>query len=214
LTHLDEFRGRWIKTISPVEDGRIIGISGLTMLGGVVLVLIAIAVYTRVKKIPLLKLCDVMAPSFGLGIFITRIGCFLNGCCYGRSCEYLWKEVFPPWAVKFPSLTNPAGAAHPNVHIHPTQLYSSLYGLAIVMILIFLDRKRTFDGYLTGVFLMLYGFFRFWVDFLRDYESSVKFSLFGQAFTVNQGISFIFFCDGLGLLLYLYKSRSDELKTP
>ena len=139
FTHLEEFKGRWFKMISPVEDGRLVGMSGLTMLGGVVLALIGIVAYCSIKKVNLLRLCDVMAPAFGLGIFLTRIGCFLNGCCYGRSCEYLWKEVFPSWGVVFPSFNNPAGAAHPHVHIHPTQLYASLYGLFIVAVLVLLQ---------------------------------------------------------------------------
>jgi len=193
VTHLEEFKGRWLDTISPFQSTGEIGIPGLTMLGGVVLVLIAIVIFCRVKNIPLLRLCDVFAPSFGLGIFLTRIGCFSAGCCFGKPCELPWGIIFP--------LTSPAGTTLQGVHIHPTQLYSSLYGLIIMVVIILLDRKRHFDGFLASVFFMLYGISRFWVDFVRYYESSVTFSFIGVTFTVNQAISFFMFCVGLYLMI-------------
>jgi len=193
VTHLKEFQGRWLDTVSPFQSSGEIGIPGLTMLGGVVLVVIAIVIFCRVKHIPLLKLCDVFVPTFGLGIFLTRIGCFSAGCCFGKPCELPWGLVFP--------LTSPAGSMLQGVHIHPTQLYSSLYGLIILIVLILLDRKRHFDGFLASVFFMLYGLSRFLVDFVRYYESSVTFSFISYTFTVNQAISFFMFCIGLFFMI-------------
>lgn len=195
VTHLDEFRGRWVDTFNPFQSSGEIGLMGLTMLGGVVLAIAAILIFCKVKGIPILRLCDVLAPSFGLGIFITRIGCFLHGCCFGKPCDL-------PWAVKFP-LRSAAGAVLPGELLHPTQIYSSLYGLAIFVILIVLDRKRRFDGFLVSIFFMLYGVSRFSIDMLRYYEESVKVSLIGATFTVNQVISMLMFAVGLGLLLWL-----------
>ena len=205
LTHLEEFRGRWLDTFSPFQSSGDIGLLGLTMLGGVLLAILAIIIYCKVKKINVLKLCDVMIPAVGLGIFLTRIGCFLHGCCFGMPCDLPWGIVFP--------LISPAGSILQGQHLHPTQLYSSFYGLIILIVVLLLDRKPRFDGFLLSVFFMLYGVFRFSVDYLRYYESSVRVSLFGMSFTINQIISFMMFVCGLILFLTLRrKSREWKLK--
>lgn len=197
ITHLDEFRGRWLDTFSPFQSSGEIGLLGLTMLGGVLLALAAILIYCKIKKLSVLKLSDSMAPAFALGIFLTRIGCFLHGCCFGKACDL-------PWAVTFP-LNSPAGSVLPGQHLHPTQLYSSLYGLVILIVILLLDRKPRFDGFLLSVFFMLYGIFRFGVDFLRFYESSVKAFFGGISLTINQLISLAMFGCGLTLFVILRK---------
>lgn len=168
------------------------------MLGGVLLALLTIFIFCKVKKISILKLCDVMIPAFGLGIFLTRIGCFLHGCCFGKPCDLPWGMVFP--------LLSPAGSILQGQHLHPTQLYSSFYGLIILLVILWLDRKPRFDGFLLSVFFMLYGVFRFAVDFLRYYESSVKTSVLGMSFTINQVISFLMLACGLFLFFRLRRS--------
>lgn len=204
LTHLGEFRGKWLDTINPFQSSGRIGIAGTTMLGGVLLALAAILIYCRVKNISVLKICDVLAPAFALGICLTRIGCFLAGCCFGRPCEL-------PWCVKFPVGSIPFSVPElQGLRIHPTQLYSSLYGLIILVVILMLDRKRRFDGFLISPFFMLYGVFRFAVDFVRYYEASVKFSMLGMEFTVNQAISFLMFLFGLLFYLKMRTRRGKE----
>ncbi|MBN2417664.1 prolipoprotein diacylglyceryl transferase [bacterium] len=202
VTHLEEFQGRWLDTINPFQSTGEIGIAGLSMLGGVVLSVIVIAVYCFVKKISILKLGDIFTPSFAAGIFLTRIGCFLNGCCFGKTCSL-------PWAVRFP-LNSPAGYVQQGAPLHPTQLYASLYGLGIALILYFFDRKQRFDGAVLALFLMLYGTARFLIDFVRYYEASVMFPFFGVSLTVNQAISFLMVVTGL--LLYLVLGRTSLKK--
>ncbi|MBN2030726.1 prolipoprotein diacylglyceryl transferase [bacterium] len=204
VTHVDEFRGHWTDTFNPIQSSGEIGIGGTSMLGGVVLALLAIFLYCRRKKIPVLRLFDVFAPSFALGIFLTRIGCFLAGCCYGKTCDL-------PWAVVFP-LRSPAGVTFPSQPIHPTQLYSSLYGLIILCALLLFDRKPRVDGLLSSLFFILYGIFRFAVDFVRYYEASVTFRFIGLTLTFNQLISFFMFLIGLILFIKLKKDRSLGLK--
>ena len=199
ITHLDEFRGRWADTFNPLQSSGEVGISGLSMLGGVVLVLVALVVYCRIKKISIIRLCDTLAPTFALGIALTRIGCFLNGCCFGQPGDL-------PWCMKFP-INSPAGSILQNTHIHPTQLYSSLYGFIILGVILLLDRKKRPDGLLLSVFFMLYGAARFLIDFVRYYEDSVQFDFFGIALTFNQAISFILFIIGLIFFLKLILKR-------
>jgi len=201
ITHVQEFQGRWLDTVNPFQSNGQIGLSGLTLLGGVVLSAAAIIIFCIVRKIDMLRLMDVLAPCFGLGIFITRIGCFLNGCCFGRPSTL-------PWAMKFP-IISPAGYTFQGVAIHPAQLYSSLYGLIITGVLVFLDRKKHRDGVIVAWFLVMYGISRFLVDFVRYYEECVQFSLLSFRLTVNQGISLGMLLAGAVLLLFCAGRRSQ-----
>jgi len=200
VTHLEEFRGRWLDTINPIQSTGEVGISGLSMLGGVVMVIAIIAFYCRRKHISFPRLCDVLAPVFALGIMLTRIGCFLNGCCFGIPGDMPWCMVFPEHS--------PAGSVLLGVHIHPAQLYSSLYGLIILVVILLLDRKERPDGFLMSVFFMLYGVARFGIDFVRYYETSVQIRFAGQIFTINQAISFAMFLAGLIFLIRI-RTRKD-----
>lgn len=201
VTHVEEFKGRWLDTINPIQSTGDIGIAGLSMLGGVVFTLIAVVVFSYRKQISILRLFDILAPSFALGIFITRIGCFLNGCCYGNPCELPWGMVFP--------LTSPAGSMFQGIAIHPTQLYSSLYGLVILIILFFLDKKERFDGFIFSCFFILYGIARFSIDFVRYYEESVMVNLMGWEITINQVISLLMILVGIVFLWVLPKKKQS-----
>jgi len=191
LFHLNEFRGRWIYTFWPVQEDGTVGLGGLILLGGFLTAFLASVVLIYKKKLDFWKLADSVAPSVALGVFLTRIGCFLNGCCFGKACSL-------PWAVSFPP-NSPAGTVMGNTPIHPTQLYSSLYGLIIFLILILLNRKQRFDGMLMGTFFVLYGIARFTVDFFRYYESQM-FIVDGLEF--NQLVSLTMFLGGVFILLY------------
>jgi phosphatidylglycerol:prolipoprotein diacylglycerol transferase len=104
---------------------------------------------------------DLIAPYIALGQAIGRIGCFLNGCCYGRVIE---KGI----AVTFPQETA--------MRI-PTQLYSSMLLMVIFMVLIAIREKRRFDGCVFIMYVLLYAVFRFCMDFLRGDDLAVLFGI-------------------------------------
>jgi len=191
IFHLDEFRGRWLDTINPFQSSGQIGIAGLTMLGGFVAAVVFSILFMKLKKMPLLKISDIMIPSVALGIFVTRIGCFFNGCCYGLPTDLSWGMVFPQ--------ESPAGFCFPNQAIHPTQLYSSLYGLIIFGLLLFFERYKKFDGFLLYLFFIFYGISRFIVDFFRYYENSMVIGR--MSISVNQAISITMIVLGGALLV-------------
>lgn len=197
LFHLSEFKGRWIYTFLPIQPDGTIGLGGLIFLGGFIGALLSGAIYVYRKELSFWKVVDSVAPSLALGLFFGRIGCFLNGCCYGKACDL-------PWGVGFPS-DSPAGYQMGNTPIHPTQLYSSAYSLIIFAILMLLDKKKHFDGFLFGVFLVLYGVSRFIVDFFRFYESQM-FLIDGIGF--NQLLSLLLLTSGITFLLL---KRNDEI---
>ncbi|MCB0285076.1 MAG: prolipoprotein diacylglyceryl transferase [Calditrichia bacterium] len=195
LTHLSEFEGRWQYTFLPIQPDGSIGLSGLIFLGGFIGAVITGYIYVRMKKLPVWKTADSVAPSLALGLAFGRIGCFLNGCCFGRACDL-------PWGVQFP-VGSPATAFMGDVHLHPTQLYSSAYALLIFALLIWMNHKKMADGIMAGTFLVLYGLSRFTVDFFRYYESQMQ---VGPLY-MNQVISIILI---LGGLLIIWQSRQKE----
>lgn len=199
LFHLDEFRGHWMDTFNPFQSDGQIGIAGLTVLGGIILSFISSAIYLHVKKLPFYKFADVLMPAVGFGIFLTRIGCYLNGCCYGLPCE-----EHGHFCVIFP-MNSPAGAHFQNIPLVPAQLYSSLYGLIIFTALLVAERWKKFDGFLLALFLILYGIARFIIDIYRYYEDSMVILDVGQrGISLNQGISGLMVMVGIILLFYGY----------
>lgn len=196
IFHLDEFAGHWTDTFNPFQSNGQIGIAGLTMLGGVILAVLSSILYLRAKKLPVLKIADIIIPLFFLGEAITRIGCYLNGCCYGIPCDGPLCVVFPP--------DSPAGAMYQGVHIHPTQLYSSFYALVVLIVMLLLDRKPRFDGYLLSLFFLFYGVGRFIIDLFRYYEESMVLLPLGiKGLSMNQGISVAFILIGAALYYWL-----------
>ena len=200
LFHLDEFRGHWTDTFNPFQSDGQIGLAGLTVLGGIILCFISAYVYLRIKKHSFYVIADIMLPAVGFGIFLTRIGCFLNGCCFGLPCE-----GHHALCVTFP-FNSPAGSMFPNEALIPAQLYSSFYGLLIFFGLLFAEKWKKFDGFLMALFLVLYGVSRFTVDIFRYYEDSMVILRFGErGLSLNQGISLIFIIFGIILLINGYK---------
>jgi phosphatidylglycerol:prolipoprotein diacylglycerol transferase len=148
---------------------------GLSFHGGLAFAMIAGYVYTRVAKLSYWRCGDLMAPSIAIGYAFTRIGCFLNGCCYGRPTSL-------PWGIRFRdeatgSLTPPS---------HPTQIYAFLANLLIFWLLIRLERQNRKPGFVFVSYLGLYSIYRFLVEFLRKGVSAEPWA-FGL--TQAQGVS-------------------------
>lgn len=129
---------------------------GLSFHGGLFGAIAAVMLYSRWKNIPFLALADVLAPSVAIGYAFTRIGCFLNGCCYGH-------ETHLPWAVSFydPLI---GGVTPPS---HPAQLYSVLANLVIFGILTLFEKRSRGNGYVFFVYLGLYSIYRFLIEIVR-----------------------------------------------
>lgn len=193
LFHLNEFSGHWIDVISPIQSDGTIGIAGLVVLGGVLAGIPAAWFFLRRRGIPFLKMIDILAPSLALGIAIGRIGCFLNGCCFGNPTDLSWGVIFPATCY--------AGSVYPNTAIHPTQLYSTMSNLVIVIILLIRTPYRKFIGELSFLFLVLYGLFRFLIETMRYYRPSMIFTDFGDFhLTISMVISVAMCITGIILL--------------
>ena len=133
---------------------------GFVFYGGFIVASLAAVVYARRKRLPVAKLADILAPSVALGHAFGRLGCFFNGCCFGRACTL-------PWAVKFPPPHVMAG-----IPVHPTELYEVFGNLAIFAGLSAFYRHKRFDGQIWWWYVLSYGVLRFFVDFFRgDYAT-------------------------------------------
>ncbi len=177
VLHLQEFKHNPLEIINILH-----GIAGLSVYGGLLVALLATVLYTGGKGQRLGVVADALAPPVALGIFITRIGCFLNGCCFGLPGN-------APWCMTFPSRTV-AGATLPGIRIHPTQLYMSLYGLIILVILLLAAKRLDRPGAVFCLFLLLYGASRFAVDFLRYYDpGNILGHMWGVRITIHQALS-------------------------
>ncbi len=150
----EQFAGHPISEIFMVWKG------GLVYYGGLIGATLAGILYARLKNVPVWKLADAIAPSIALGYVFGRIGCLMNGCCYGRACGL-------PWAITFPSVSNGAPAGVP---LHPTQIYDSLLNLLFYGFLAWSYRRKKFDGQVFAVYLVGYAVLRSFVEIFRgDY---------------------------------------------
>jgi phosphatidylglycerol:prolipoprotein diacylglycerol transferase len=142
------------------------GLAGLMFYGGFLGGIIAGFLFVRINRLPVRKLMDAIAPAIMLGEGFTRIGCFLNGCCFGAPTQGICGMVFPR--------NSPAGATFVDQAIHPTQLYSSAAGFILFLLALRLERLRLKPGVLAAVLLIAYSLFRFGIDFVRYYENSAN----------------------------------------
>ena len=180
VTNLDEFSGNLAAIVS-FRSGGLVAYGGF--LGG----LLGSYVYLKRHRLPLLPWADVAVPSLAAGLMITRIGCYLFGCDFGRplaaDAPPLLQKLgtFPHWAegvieggsgspafvhhVKTRGLSPDAIASLP---VHPTQLYESAVGLSLLVLLLWLRRRQTFRGQIFFVFAFAYGAARFALELVRD----------------------------------------------
>ncbi|UCH35359.1 MAG: prolipoprotein diacylglyceryl transferase [Armatimonadota bacterium] len=146
---------------------------GLSFHGGLVGGILLVALYGVAVRVSPALIFDTGAPSMALGYAVARIGCFLNGCCYGGPTHL-------PWAARFRDPTT-AELTPPS---HPAQLYAVLGGLATFAILLWLRGRARVHGQLFIAYIGLYGVLRFTVEFWRKgYTSGPE---IGGPFTAAQ----------------------------
>lgn len=138
---------------------------GLVVYGGLAGGMIACVAVLRKHGQNVLDWADFLIGCVPLGQAIGRIGCFLNGCCFGSQCSV-------PWAVRFPENSFAAekyGIVH---HVHPVQLYDCVLLFVMSFFMIRAFGKRRFRGQIFCLYPVVYGISRFCVEFFRgDYQT-------------------------------------------
>jgi phosphatidylglycerol---prolipoprotein diacylglyceryl transferase len=190
VLHFEEFKGDLISIVNPFHGG-VVGIGGLVMYGGFIGAILASVVFFSKKKLPFAPYADAVAPSIGLGIALTRIGCFLNGCCYGSTAAH--------GGMNFP-MSSAAGIYQHEIHaagLYPSQLYESAGGLLMFLIVLLIGTKSPFKGFLFYLTGLLYTVLRFIVDFSRYYGANERLG----GLSHNQIVCIIMFIIFGGLIL-------------
>jgi phosphatidylglycerol:prolipoprotein diacylglycerol transferase len=167
---------------------------------------IAVLLYLKLRKLPVLDYVDFVATSIPLMVIFIRIGCLGAGCCYGKPTDFFLHLSF----------TNPfsdAGARFPGMHLHATQIYDLLNGVFLFIYLNWRYPRRRFRGEVFLSFFILYSFFRALIEFLRG-DADRGLYLGGVLSTAQiTGLIFIVLGAALYLLLRRRYPISNERRT-
>ncbi len=135
--------------------------SGGVFYGGLLGAAATAFVLVRRYHLPWWRTADAFAPAVALGQSIGRQGCFAAGCCWGEPTAM-------PWGVLFSERGHEVTGVPVGVALHPTQLYESFAALAILLLLLWLHRRKKFDGQVVLTYGALYAAARFTIEFFRD----------------------------------------------
>jgi len=178
---------------------------GFSLFGSILAVIITVSVYLRASKIRILPFFDLLALYTPLLQTLSRIGCFLAGCCHG-----VMMHAKSWWSVTF---TDPYGLAPRGVALHPTQLYSAGASLMIFLFLLVISKKASkIPGVILLTYLLAETTSRFVVDFWRGDRGPLTYlPPFGWALSSMQLIVAVLF---MGVLLGLFLVIGNYLRGP
>jgi phosphatidylglycerol:prolipoprotein diacylglycerol transferase len=183
--------------------------SGGVYYGGFLGGFLTVVVLTRVYKLNFWKIGDAFAPGVALGQFFGRLGCFAAGDDWGKPTDL-------PWGVHFTEIANATvgvpiyKADGSNLYLHPAQLYESFTMLAVFGLLIYLHRRKKFDGQILIAYGIIYALVRFTIEFFRDDPRGDLFGLTTlTGFSTSQLISIFV---GAGAVVFLIlRSRKKNI---
>jgi phosphatidylglycerol---prolipoprotein diacylglyceryl transferase len=163
---------------------RFTGISGMSYHGGVLGFILATVLFCREAQIPFWRFMDLLVPVIPLGYTFGRIGNFINGELYGRVTDVPWGMVFPADPERFLR--------------HPSQLYEAFFEGIVLFVLLWLLRRRSpFEGFLAALYLIGYGFVRFFIEFFREPDVQLGFVL--GPFSMGQLLCFVMLISGVAV---------------
>ncbi|HET6973610.1 MAG TPA: prolipoprotein diacylglyceryl transferase [Pyrinomonadaceae bacterium] len=172
--------------------------SGGVFYGGLLGAVLAGYFLMKRYKLPWWKTADACAPGIAVANFFGRQGCFAAGCCWG-------KPTGLPWGVKFTELGHQITGVPTDVHLHPTQLYESFAMLLVFFFLLWLHKRKRFDGQVILAYALLYSAIRFAIEFVRDDPRGDVFGLTSlTGLSTSQLISLVI---GIWALILLIRRR-------
>jgi phosphatidylglycerol:prolipoprotein diacylglycerol transferase len=186
---------------------------GMSFHGGLVGVLLAMALYARRHRLRFFQVTDFIAPMIPIGLLTGRIGNFINGELWGHATDVPWGMRLP--CTRFPEYcTGQAAGAEWSASLHPSQLYeAALEGVVLFLIVwIFSARPRPTMA-TSGLFLLGYGGFRFAVEFVRRPDAHIGYLAFDWL-TMGQLLSLPMLLAGGALLVLAYRRRSTGRHAP
>jgi phosphatidylglycerol:prolipoprotein diacylglycerol transferase len=180
---------------------------GMAFHGGLLGMIVAVVLFARLNRIPILSLGDLCAAAAPFGLFFGRIANFINGEMYGRLTNV-------PWAVEFPKRIliddRPFGPRH------PTQLYEAfLEGIVIFFLIRYLTHSREAfkkPGFAAGVFLIAYACARIFVEFFKEWDDKQFFTV-PPYFSEGMVYSLPMLIIGVYFVLYARRTKVPQEKT-
>jgi len=183
-----------------IFSGGRLAVQGLSFHGGLIGAALGAYWFSRRTKLSWLLLADICAPAAALGYGIARLGCFLNGCCYGVPTNL-------PWGVRF--LMDPDAGTW-TAACHPTQIYSALGSWLIFVVLLKLRGKLHYRGQLFFAYLGIYSVMRFLIEFLRK---GVSAEVAVGSLTQAQVACIIILAFSIFLFYYLRQNKKPSIFT-
>jgi phosphatidylglycerol:prolipoprotein diacylglycerol transferase len=174
--------------------------------GGLAFGLVFALWYMRKHKLPTWKVADMAGTALALGHGFGRIGCFMAGCCYGRTCDVPWGVVFRnEYASDLTGI--PIGAS-----LHPTQLYEAFLNFTNFLILFVILKKKRFDGQVFSFYIINYSIIRYFVEFYRGDHQAKAFLIQNPSPYLSLSMPQLFCIIGLvggGLLYFVLKRKKS-----
>ena len=192
---------------------------GLVVFGSLPTAAIAAWRFARRRGLSLPRLADCITPGLLLGLAIGRVGCFLNGCCYGGPCDLPWAVQFPPesppWLDQAARglLTVTADQPSPwSLPVHPAQLYAAIDAALLSVLTVWFTPIARRDGEVFALALTLHPLSRLLLEHIRIDEPPAL----GTPLSISQLVSLVLLCLAAGLWWWLSRqpARSKARQTP
>ena len=217
----------------PFQNGRFTGLLGMSYHGGVIGALLAIFIYCARHRLDFREIGDIATASIPLGYTFGRLGNFINGELYGRITTGPFGMIFPgaelpvkePWVREIAEKLGYSTASnYVNLPRHPSQLYEAFFeGIVLWLIIWLIRNKKPFKGFLMGIYLIGYGFFRFIIEYFREPDAGLGYritlvktnippALFSSLFNFTTGQVFCFAMIILGTVWLIIASRMSGRK--
>ena len=183
--------------------------SGGVFYGGLIGGFLAVVILIRIYKLPFWKVADAFAPGVALGQAFGRQGCFAAGCCWGKHTDLPWGVHFSDLGHEYTGVPvyGPDGA---DLFLHPTQLYESFIMLAVFALLVYLHKRKKFDGQILIAYGIIYSIVRFSIEFIRD---DPRGDLFGfttlTGLSTSQGISLLVAAGSIIFMIVRLRSAGE-----
>jgi len=170
---------------------------GMSFHGGLIGVIISLIIFSNIKKVNFFILSDFVSTTVPIGIFFGRIANFINIELYGRTTSFYFAMIYPSIDME---------------RRHPSQLYEAFFEGFVLFFLLFAIVRYNFErkkyGINSAIFLVIYGTFRFLLEFLREPDSHL--GLFFNQMTMGQILCVPMIL--VGIIIYFQKNRTNEIK--
>lgn len=181
---------------------------GIAIYGAIIGATAAVFIYCRVKKLNLPLIFDIGAVGLVIGQIFGRWGNFFNQEAFGSNTNAPWGMTGNIIIRRLEEMAADGMAVNPDIPVHPTFLYESLWNAAVLAVLLVLFKRRKFDGQVFLTYISLYGLGRFFIEGLRTD------SLYLGAFRVSQLVAAITFAAGVALIVCNLKKPEKRLTLP